>query len=165
MEEKIIRKNQNIKNLEDKHSKEFKLTKFWREIFSESITKSSETQYYSLEDTSFNTVYQLASPELNIDTTDPVVLKGDICSTPLRTQDLSLIEHRIDDYKCLKGPKAPITTTHPHESFQTRESLFEKKPENETITSEEKSYNEGKGHKNVGKKGRKGRNKRKKKKI
>ena len=76
----------------------------------------------------------------------------------------SLIELRINDYKCLKGTEAPVTTTHPHESFQTRESLFEKKPENETATSEEKSLNEGKGQKNIGKNGRQGRNKRKKKK-
>ena len=56
-----------------------------------------------------------------------------------------------------------MTTTHPHEFFQTRESLFEKKLENETTISEEKSHNEGKGQKNIEKKGRKGRNKRKKK--
>ena len=87
-----------------------------------------------------------------MNTTEPVILKGDICSTsPLRTRDLSLIELRINDYKCLKGTKAPVTTTRPHESFQTRESLLEKKPENETATSEEKSLNEGKGQKNIGK--------------
>ena len=165
MEEEIAIKNQNLKNLEDKHSGELKLTKFWREKFSESITKSAETQYFSLEDTSFNNLCQLASPEPNMDTTEPVILKGDICSTsPLRTRDLSLIELRINDYKCLKGTKPPVTTTRPHESSQTRESLLEKKPENETATSEEKSLNEGKGQKNIGKNGRKGRNKRKKKK-
>ena len=70
-------------------------------------------------------MYQLTSPELNIDSTEPVVLKGDICSTtPLRTRDLSLIELRINDYKCLKEP---VTNTHPHETIQKRESLYEKK--------------------------------------
>ena len=58
-----------------------------------------------------------------------------------------------------KGNKSTLTTTHSNESFQTRESLFEKKPENETTKIEEKSYNEGIGQKNIGKKGR---NKRKK---
>ena len=113
MEEEISRKNQNIKNLEDEHTKEFNLTKFWMEKFSETIPKSSEAQYYSLEDTSFNTLCQRTPPELNIDTTEAVILKGDICSTnPLRTRDLSLIELRINDYKCLKGTKSPVKT-HP----------------------------------------------------
>ena len=148
MEEEISRKNQNIKNLEDKYSKEFKLTKFWMEKFSEAITKSSEAQYYSLEDTSFNTLCQSTPPELNIDTTEPAILKGDICSiNPRRTRD---------------GTESPVTTTHPHESLQTRESLSEKKTGKE-VTSEEKSYKEEKGQENVGGKGRKGRNKRKKK--
>ena len=119
------------------------------EKFSEAITKSSEAQYYSLEDTSSNTLCQSTPPELNIVTTEPAIIKGDICSiNPRRTRD---------------GTESPVTTTHPNESFQTRESLFEKKTGKEMTTSEEKSYKEEKGQENVGGKGRKGRNKRKKK--
>ena len=49
MEEEISKKNQNIKNLEDKHSKEFKQKTFWMEKFLKSIAKFSEAQNYSLQ--------------------------------------------------------------------------------------------------------------------
>ena len=51
MEEEISKKNQNIKNLEDKHSKEIKQKTFWMEKFLNSIAKFSEAQNYSLENT------------------------------------------------------------------------------------------------------------------
>ena len=54
MEEEISKKIKNIKNLEDKHSKEFKLKILWMEKFLESLAKSSKAQNYSLEVASLN---------------------------------------------------------------------------------------------------------------
>ena len=43
-----------------------------------SFAKFSEAQNKALEDTSFNILHQNNHPELKIDTTVPVIVKGDI---------------------------------------------------------------------------------------
>lgn len=138
--EEISIKCEEIKILKEALLKENEIVKFWKKKFAESITNFQGTQAITLKNTSFNAFYHLNPPELWDEESDNFFPNGDIChNSPLKNQDLSLIELRINDYEILKQITRPTKTSHSEETLPRMELTYsEKNSDKEKITSKPK---------------------------